>query len=384
MSELTKPDLNMLNPVWVDTPEALLEACAVLSEAPALAVDTEFVRERTFFPGLGLIQIAADAETQYLIDPVTLEDLSPLGEILADGNIVKVLHSCGEDLEVLYHRFGAFPEPLFDTQIAGAFTGLGASIGYGPMVAKLFSVDLPKGETRSNWLQRPLTDAQIRYAALDVVHLLPAAEHLLARLEDLGRRRWVADDVAGLADVARFLPDSRELYRRVKSAHTYSRRQLGVLRELYAWRELTARKKDRPRNFIVREQALPEIGRIMPQRLEEFDRIRELSKKENDRWSEEMLAAVHRGLELPQDELPEEIKRSLDLTPHKKLVKRLRAKLIDTAEDLGVPPETLATRKTLERLARNFVRGEEPILPDTLQGWRCDVIGEPLLEAAER
>jgi hypothetical protein len=190
-------------PVYVDAPDALADACARWRGAGVLGIDTEFVRERTFYPGLGLIQVT-DGDAVALVDPVALGDLCPLERVFADEGIVKVLHSCSEDMEVFFHRFGALPRPVFDTQVAAAFLGLGYSPGYSALVEALFGVEVPKHLTRTNWLRRPLSADQKRYAALDVAHLLPCYDVLSEGLRRCGRDAWAAEEFAQLVDAGRF------------------------------------------------------------------------------------------------------------------------------------------------------------------------------------
>src|SRR5688572_15636970 len=196
---------------WVDTPEALAAAAARWAQAPAVGIDSEFVRERTFYPRLGLLQVS-DGQRSSLVDPVALEDLEPLRQVLADPTIVKVAHSPSEDMEVLFHRFGEFPTPLFDTQAAAALAGLESAMSYQRLVRELLGVELTKGETRTDWLRRPLSPAQVEYAAQDVELLLPLYERLRPRLEENGRLPWLLEEAHRLREATRFLPPPETAY----------------------------------------------------------------------------------------------------------------------------------------------------------------------------
>lgn len=366
------------------TPEAVAAATAVVDSAadlgercerwlaePALGVDTEFVRERTFYPGLGLVQVS-DGREHSLIDPLAIDDLEPLQRVLLAPGVTKVFHSCGEDLEVLFHRFGAFPRPIFDTQIAAAFAGLGFSLGYGHLVSALFGVELPKGETRSNWLRRPLSRRQRTYAALDVAYLLCAHRRLEPELERLGRRTWAAEEVAQLADECRFLPDPETVYRGL-GGWNLSPRELAVLKAIAAWREREARRRDLPRNFVLPQQAVLEIARRQPRSPAALAQVRALRDADRRRHGNALLDLVGEAAELPPEELPPRRRRPLDLTPYRQEVRRLRRAVAEKAADLGLPPELLAARKTVERLVRRAVAGKPAA--KILDGWRREVLG---------
>ncbi|HEX9731676.1 MAG TPA: ribonuclease D [Thermoanaerobaculia bacterium] len=368
-------------PVYVDAPDALADACARWRGADVLGIDTEFVRERTFYPGLGLIQVT-DGDAVALVDPVALGDLCPLERVFADEGIVKVLHSCSEDMEVFFHRFGALPRPVFDTQVAAAFLGLGYSPGYSALVEALFGVEIPKHLTRTNWLRRPLSADQKRYAALDVAHLLPCYDVLSEGLRRCGRDAWAAEEFAQLVDAGRFDVDPRTVFRGIRRSRGLDRRQLAVLRELAAWREEEARRRDLPRNFVLREAVLPDLARRPPRTPQELAAVDGLRPEDVRRYGRAVLDAIGRALELPEDELPERLPRPLDLSPYQKEVDAMRRAVAATAEELGLPPELLATRRTVEKTARRVLAGKERPLPRELRGWRRAVVGERLLELA--
>lgn len=368
-------------PLYVDTPDALADACKRWRHAEILGVDTEFVRERTFYPGLGLIQIS-DGDAIALVDPVALGDLGPLERLFADAGIVKVVHSCSEDMEVFFHRFGALPGPIFDTQVAAALLGLGYSLGYSALVAALFNVEIPKHQTRTNWLRRPLSEDQKHYAALDVAHLLPCYDVLREGLRRAGRDGWAAEEFSQLLDVGRFDIDPRTIFRGIRRSRGLDRRQLAILRELAAWREEEARRRDLPRNFVLRETVLPELARRPPRKLKDLESVDGLRPEDVRRHGRAVLDAIGRALDLPDDELPERPPRPPDLSPYKKEVDAMRRAVAETADGLGLPPELLATRRTVEKTARRVLLGKERPLPRVLRGWRRAVVGERLLEIA--
>lgn len=364
-------------PVVVESAADLEHHVAGWRRAPALAFDTEFVRERTFFPGLGLIQVS-DGHRHVLVDPLAV-DTQPLREILVAPEIVKVFHSCGEDLEALYHRFEIFPQPLFDTQIAAAFAGLGSSLAYGALVEELFGVELPKGETRSNWLRRPLTGDQKRYAALDVAYLLPIYRKLQDALRELGRQAWVGQEVEQLAGASRFLPDPETVYLDF-ARWTMSRRELGVLRAVSAWREREARRRDLPRNFVLPKEALAQLARQRPRSPKDLAAVKGLRPADCQRHGTAVLHLIAEALAQASGELPSKLPRPVDLTPYRDDVHRFRRALAAKAAELGIPPEMLASRKSAENLMRRAVTGADPLLPADLTDWRRSSIG-PILDA---
>ncbi|HEV8632206.1 MAG TPA: ribonuclease D [Thermoanaerobaculia bacterium] len=366
---------------WIDTPAALERAADRWRHAPVVGIDSEFVRERTFFPRLGLLQIS-DGTQGALVDPLALSDLAPLAAVLADPAILKVAHSPSEDLEVLYHRFGWFPAPLFDTQAAAAFSGLEAAMSYQRLVRELLGVELAKGETRTDWLQRPLTPAQLEYAAHDVELLLPLYQQLRPRLEEQGRFPWVIEESRRLGDAARFLPPPEESYLRLNGLGGLDRRQLAVLRTLAAWRERQARERDLPRNFVLKEAALVALGRKQPQRLADLAGIPDLPAKQAERLGETLLRLVREAQQLPTEELPEAMPRGARDERGRALVDRLQEAVRLRAIALGLPPTVLASRRELKQL---LALPDVALPPPALAGWRWELLAaelRPLLDEA--
>jgi ribonuclease D len=366
--------------IAVETPEALAEAARGWAAAPALAVDTEFVRERTFYHRLGLVQVA-DGGAAYLVDPLAVGELAPLAEVFR-GSGVKVLHSASEDIEVFYHALGALPEPLFDTQVGAALAGLGTSLGYARLVAEVLGVELFKEETRTDWLARPLSAAQRAYAAEDVAYLLPLYERLRGRLEELGRLGWAFEDSAALLDTARFEEEPERAYLRVKGAGRLDRRQLAVLQALAAWREREARRRDLPRRFVLKEDLLLALATRRPTTARELERLPSLDRRQAARDAGVWLELVREAMARPGEELPPSVTR-LPFSPAvKALAGRLRAVAAERAAELGLAPEVLAPRRTLDALLASALENPAPRLPRELAGWRRAVVGEALLAEA--
>ncbi len=357
----------------------LRQACERWRHTPVLGLDTEFVRERTFYPALGLIQVSDGGENS-LIDPLAIDDLAPLADLLRHPQVVKILHSPSEDMEVFYHRFGELPQPIFDTQIAAAIVGLGFGVGYRHLVRELFAVEIPKDETRTNWLRRPLTPAQKEYAALDVAYL-PGLHALLdARLRRLGRESWAREEFEQLGDSRRFLPDPETIYLRVRTAQSMSRRELAVLRALCSWRETEARRRNLPRNFVVREAALPPLARQQPRTLQALSTIKALDPNEIRRHGRTLVDLVEGAGQLPPEELPPPPERPVNLSPYRGVIAELRETVAAVAAGLDIPAELLASRKTVEDLVREVLTRNQPAQAAALDGWRREAVGGRLFQ----
>ena len=360
--------------------EDLAEASRLWAEAPVLGLDTEFVRTNTFFHKLGLIQVS-DSRTSWLVDPLAARDLTPLAAVFRSPG-VKVLHSASEDMEVFYRNLGVLPEPLFDTQIAGALAGAGAFLSYQKIVAAYLGVELAKEETRTDWIARPLSAAQLAYAAEDVAFLVPLYERLRSDLEAQGRLSWPFEDSAALLDTSRFEEDSEGAYLRVKGAGRLDRRQLAALRSLAAWRDREARKRDLPRSFVLKEDLLLALATRRPKVLRDLQKLPSYDPRQGARDAETWLQIIEEAEALPEAELPPRI-TGKPLSPAvRDLENRLRDRVRKTAARLNVPPEVLAPRRTLDALLRLTVGKDDPRLPRELEGWRREVIGEDLLREA--
>ena len=363
--------------------EDLARSCERWRTAPAIAIDTEFARERTFYPALGLIQVS-DGRENVLIDPLSIDDLTPLSDLLVAPEITKVLHSCGEDLEVLHHHLGIVPTPLVDTQVAASMAGIDHSMGYARLVEHFCGVELPKAHTRSNWLRRPLTDAQKRYAALDVAYLLECNEALLDRLVELDRMSWLQDDCERLSSPERFRIDDQATFRKLARGRRLRKHQLVVLHELCMWRERQARERDLPRNFVLRENALAVLAQRRPTTPSELKQIKELDRRELERHGKTLLRLIAAARGRPPAEQPEPLPLPIDLRPYKEVIQALRGSARDIADALAVPVELLASKRQVEALLRRYLSARDPVLPKDLRGWRAEVVGNPLWTQLKR
>ncbi|WP_047335988.1 ribonuclease D [Pseudomonas protegens] len=363
---------------WIRDNDSLGQLCAQWQQLPFVALDTEFMRVDTFYPIAALLQIG-DGQRAYLIDPLTIDNWQPLAALLENPAVVKVVHACSEDLEVLLRLTGSLPAPLFDTQLAAAYLNLGFSMGYSRLVQEVLGIDLPKGETRSDWLQRPLSETQVSYAAEDAVHLAQVFTELRPRLSE-DKYRWVLEDGAELVANLRREVDPYEVYREAKLAWKLSRAQLAVLRELCAWREREARARNLPRNRIVREHALWPLAKTQPDNLSALAKIEDMHPRTVRQDGEFLLDLIKRTASVGPDQWPPAVPEPLPIEAAA-LLKRLKAVGQAQAERLGIAPEVMLRKKTLESLLKSGYPNGPYQLPDSLRGWRRELMGQALLDS---
>jgi ribonuclease D len=348
---------------WVATNEDLVRAVSVWEDE--IGLDTEFIRTDTFYPVAGLYQIAS-GDSVYLLDPLAITDWSPFIEYLEDPRRVKVMHACQEDIELLHHHIGARPQALFDTQLANAYLSSDFSLSYARLVERLLGLDLGKHETRSNWLKRPLTEQQLRYAIEDVIYLVPLYRALRDGLVQHQREGWFAVDMLERATYADASPD--DYYRNVKRAWQLQGRELAVLRALVAWREQTARDLDVPRNRVVWDEHLVAFARVAE--LTET-RVHDTLPRGIARRHGPGLVEHHAIGRVAAE--PQPLDRPL--TAHQGAVlKQLRDVARGKAEMLGLAQELIARKRDLESCIRFFLQAGE--LTDFYQGWRAAHIGD--------
>ncbi|MBO6657377.1 MAG: ribonuclease D [Pseudomonadales bacterium] len=355
--------------------EQVVDACRGIS---AIALDTEFARFNTYYPIVGLIQIYT-GELCFLIDPVAAGDISPIVDVLVDPDVIKVLHAGSEDMEVFQYALGIVPTPVYDTQLASAVLGVGFSIGYQALVEHYLGISLPKDQTRSDWLARPLSPEQLDYAALDVIHLLQvyeAQQKLLIGTEKLG---WVASESAHLGQDIPTMALPEEAYLKFKGLWQLDRRQLNQLKVLCAWREVTARKENVPRNRVVDQKALMSIVR---ERCDSRHGYKEagMSPRQVRRYADEMMFIQSEAKLVPEEGCPQRIERT-DAPVNNRKLKLLRQVVDETAKSISVAPELLIKRRHLEKLIRSEDSQGAYHLPEELLGWRESVIGHALISA---
>ncbi len=367
-------------PQFIDTLDALHEACRAMAACHTLCVDTEFHRESTYYAEFALMQVYGGGAC-WLIDPIRVNDLSCLWRVLCDPSIIKVFHAGRQDLEIFFQQCGQLPTPLFDTQIAAALLGYGQQIGFGNLVQRITKKTLPKGESFTNWKARPLTDKQLEYAADDVIWLMPVYQHLRERLEATGRTAWLAEEQQHLLDPATYQMDDAALLWRVKGASKLKGKHLAVLQQLAAWREQAARQRDIPRRRMISDDALLEIARREKLDMATFSRMRGVNQGFVKRFGEELIAVWRRGMEADEASWPRPPARR-----HNRPGTDLRLEMLDTllrlkAEEGEIAASILSSKSDLSALASWGYRcqGEAPDVA-CLHGWRYELVGRDLLK----
>lgn len=364
---------------WIDNDQALSDCCHQLASCKVIAVDTEFMRTDTFYPIAALFQLS-DGERCYLIDPLVIENFQPLIDLFKKPSIIKVFHACSEDLEVCETFLNCVPSPIVDTQIAAGLAGYESSLGYAALVKTLLEIELEKGETRSNWLKRPLDEKQHDYAADDVEHLLAVYQLLQVKLDNLQRLQWLDEECHRLIDsVVHPVPVS-EFYRRIKSAWKLSRKDLGILKALSDWREIKAREKNLPRNHVLREKVIYELAVKKPKQLHELKSISEFHPKAIRQYGETVLEIIEKS-NLDETQWPDRLPAPLS-SPQKKLLKLLKATVEEAAEEHQLPMDVLAKKADYEYIVRSGMNGKTFQLPARMQGWRSTIVGNKLLAVA--
>ena len=359
-------------PSLLTDPAQLEHACARWREAPWLALDTEFLREDTYYPKLCLIQVG-DGRDNVCIDALALGSagLRPLFELLKASGNAKVFHAASQDLEIFVQLEGSTPQPLFDTQIAAALLGYGDQLGYAALVEKLLGVKLDKSLTRTDWSRRPLNAAELTYAAYDVLYLGEIHPRLRQELETRGRLAWLEEDCARLGDPARYRNPPEAAWRRLKGLARLAPPAQRAAAALAAWREEVAQERNRPRKWIIDDDAVYRLAERRPLDLAELEGLRVLPPKTLERHGEallEVLAQAGDGAPLALEDAPLDDAQKARL---KKLLDRLRA----LGESLGVPPTLLAPRSDVEAVLRLGTAAEVPLL----RGWRRAAAGEEIL-----
>lgn len=376
---------------YVEDNAALASACQYLKSATVLALDTEFVRTNTFYPRPGLIQVG-DGKRIFLLDPLTLNDWQPFLALLSDPDIIKLLHSGSEDLVLFENTFGQLPDPLFDTQKAAAFLGFGANISYLNMVKELVGVELEKGETRSDWCARPLSERQLHYAALDVHYLPTIYTILLQQLQDKDYLSWVQEECQQMLQTAQANEDQNQwpsLFINVGGAWRLSPEQLAVLQQLVIWRETAARTRNKPRNWIAKDAELILLVQKRPEDRQALSSLRDVSKSLQQRDADTILDILHQDASLAPEfnELATALKAASGqpLPPAlRPAVKRLQRAVNQVAEQSGIAPELLARKKLLIEFLqsnRHCQSVDKLVWPVDIDGWRRTLLQQPLFAA---
>ncbi len=358
----------------------LEQVCRSARETDVVMLDTEFVRTRTYHAQLGLIQLF-DGTTLSLIDPTQLDDMTPFVALLEDTSVMKVLHACGEDLEVFQHSFGCMPFPMVDTQIMAAFLGHGLSTGFAALVEQVEGVALDKSESRTDWMARPLSKKQLDYAAADVFYLMPVYEHLLEKVTQAGWWDAVLQESDLLAQKRVRDVNPETIYKDVKGAWQLKRRELALLKPLAEWRYKEALKRDLALNFVIKETDLLTIAKLAlqnPHRMEQEG----VDPRAAHRHGNKIAAIVKKAKQTPAEEYPEKIERLMDYPGYKQLFKVLKDEVKKVSATSGLATEFLASKKQINQvISWVWKKDKDPEkTPDVMQGWREELLGQKLIK----
>lgn len=375
--------MKITHPVFVTDNDVLSRLCAEWKALPVLALDTEFIRIDTFFPRLGLIQVC-DGSASYLLDPLTLTDWQAFVALLRSESIVKVFHSCSEDLIVFNNFFNQLPRPLIDTQKAAAFLDYGYSISYQNLVKEVLGIEISKGETRSDWLRRPLSPDQLTYAALDVAYLPEIYLLLMQRLKEKQRDAWLTSECEQMlvqSSLDKHEGDWESYYLNLGAAWRLDMQQLGALQRLCVWREQEARRRNKPRSWIAKDADLIILSERLPTTRTDLIALQELPRplvQQDGATLLEIIASPHSGPAL-QPELIEQ-----PLTPEqRKLLKKCQDIVRLKAEELGISPELLARKKQLIPLIAEYQMNNRFTWPASMGDWRREILETALLQALQ-
>ena len=363
------------------TTEELAAFCTEAAGHDYVTVDTEFLRERTYYSKLCLIQLAmpgTDDAGAVLVDPLAGDmSLEPLYALFRDKSVVKVFHAARQDLEIFYVDAQVLPDPLFDTQVAAMVCGFGEQVGYETLVRKIARQSLDKTSRFTDWSRRPLTDAQKTYALADVTHLRQIYEFLAAKLAETGRARWVAEELTTLLSPETYIVQPENAWKRVKT-RTHSPKFLALVKELAAFRERFAQERNIPRNRVYKADALVELASNKPKSLEDLGRSRLLLREaRKGDIADGILAAVQAGLAMPANDMPQPDRSREKLQVNPALADLLRVLLKAKTESAGVAAKLIATAADLDALAA----GERDVA--ALKGWRSEVFGEDALRLCD-
>lgn len=358
---------------YIDTPEKLSALCQQISNEPWLALDTEFLREKTYFPKFCLLQIATP-EWVACVDPIALPDLNTLFDALYDPRIVKVFHSSRQDLEIFFQLRGRIPEPIFDTQIAAPLLGFQDNPGYAMLVSSFLNINLSKAHTRTDWTVRPLSQEQLRYAADDVIYLCQVYTIMCEKLRELGRIDWLKSDFELLKDPELYLVSPEKAWLKVKGKNKLTGRQLSIVQALCEWRERTAQAEDRPRSWLMRDDLLLELAKLQPDTVNALANVRGINERTVNRYGKMLCQLIGEAKQRPPIPLNEKGRPTRKTQQQEAILDILTALVRVRAEENSLNPAILATRKDLEVLLFN----DDDDCP-LLHGWRFSMAGRELV-----
>ena len=356
---------------YIESADELKAFCTELQKGSWIGVDTEFMRERTYYPEPCLIQLSGGAGIA-CVDIVVIKDLTPLKEVLLREDIVKLMHSCSQDLEIFHLLFDEIPPNIFDTQVAAAFIGKGDQLSYAALVEDICNVKLSKAHTRARWCNRPLSEEEIYYAEDDVRYLPAMHDSLSAKLEHLDRRQWFDEEMQGISNTTVFAINENNAWQRMNALKRIAGRQLAAAKALAGWREGMAQSRDKPRSWILADKALVNIAITLPETKAELASIEDVTDGLVKHRGDRLLSIIRQSAEHDEPELP--TGRGRPDTREKSLKQEL-AKILDAAaEKMDLPASLLATRRDLTEM----IHGDRELA--VCKGWRAEAVGQELLD----
>jgi ribonuclease D len=363
----------MTNIQYINTPEQLAALCEHIKKASWLALDTEFLREKTYYSKFCLLQIATP-EWVACVDPIALPELGTLFDAIYNPAIVKVFHSCHQDLEIFYQMTGKVPGPIFDTQVAAPLLGYQDNPGYAMLVSSLLNINLNKAHTRADWSKRPLSKEEVQYAADDVIYLCQIYQIMLQKLATLGRADWLKHDFKELENPNNYQVLPEKAWLKIRGKNKLTTKQLSIVQTLAEWREKTAQAENRPKTWLLRDELLFDMAKLQPETVADLENIRSINERTVHRYGKKLceLITIAKSTEpQPQKEKDRAIKKNQQ---HEAILDILTALVRIRAEENSLNPTILATRKDLEMLLLN----DEEDCP-LLHGWRYSMAGKELV-----
>ena len=358
---------------YINTPDQLTILCEQIRKESWLALYTEFLREKTYYQKFCLLQLATP-EWVACVDPIALSNLDELFDVLYSADIVKVFHSCRQDLEIFFQASGKLPSPIFDTQVAAPLLGFQDNPGYAMLVSSFLGVNLNKAHTRADWSKRPLTPAEIEYAADDVIYLCKIYQIMVQKLTELDRIDWLIQDFADLSNPDHYKVDPEKAWFKVKGKNKLTGKQLSIIQTLAAWREKMAQAEDRPKSWLLRDELLFDLAKLQPETVTELAGVRGINERSVNRYGKELCQLITDAKNRPPQSLNDKDRSAKKTQQEEAILDILTALVRVRAEENALNPSILATRKDLEDLLLN---GDEEL--PLLHGWRFSMAGKELV-----
>lgn len=358
---------------YINTTEQLAALCEQINKEPWIALDTEFLREKTYYPKFCLLQIATP-DWVACIDPLALPELDNLFRAIYDPKIVKVFHSCRQDLEIFYQLTGKIPEPIFDTQIAAPLLGFQDNPGYAMLVSSFLNINLNKAHTRADWSKRPLSEAEIQYAADDVIYLCQVYQIIVQKLTDLGRVDWLNQDFAELANPDLYQVQPKKAWYKIKGTNKLTGKQLSIVQSLAEWRENAAQHENRPKSWLLRDEMIFDLAKLQPETVNDMAQVRSLNERTVNRYGAALCQLISAAKNRPPVSLKEKTRFAKKTQQQEAILDILTAIVRIRADENSLNPSIIASRKDLETLLL-----EEDDACPLLHGWRFTMAGRELV-----